>query len=361
MASGNDQWSRYRDGGAPAAPVPAAPSFGGYPGPSVPQSQGFVADGSFKKFVLYDEKYITTPSLEKHRFATSNAHEWQQSIKDYLSGRCSEIDALLEWVEMQEEPIDDSTMQGHGRLPMCVDGTSFKEISRQLWAFLNPLIAGTSMAVKFANVGRHNGLEAWRKVTEPINEDKQLVRKDLLPLVNNPKGVSALEKVEGAIDDWDTNVRLFQLAGGVVPDNEARRMSLINMLPLELSAHVTMQMGNAEVDSYEKLKKYVLKYIKIMQNLKGRARPAHLLEEQSQMPELELEEPEDPEMEELTQRLIASEDVEERMEILAVMQQRRHPSTGVSGRPAPAGVAGRTIRAAGLRSFGAATTADVAQ
>ena len=140
------------------------------------------------------------------------------------------------------------------------------------------MIASTSVATKFNNVPRHNGLEAWRKITELFNEDKQLVRKDLLPLVTNPKGAATLEKVESAIDDWDTNVRLFQLAGGTAPDSESRRMSLIGMLPLELSAHVTMQLGNADMDTYEKLKKYVLKYIKVLTNLKGRSRPAHLVD-----------------------------------------------------------------------------------
>ena len=33
----------------------------------------------------------------------------------------------------------------------------------------------------FANVPRHNGFEAWRRIAEPINDDKALVRKDLLP------------------------------------------------------------------------------------------------------------------------------------------------------------------------------------
>ena len=39
----------------------------------------------------------------------------------------------------------------------------------------------------FANVPRHNGFEAWRKISEPVDEDKALARKDLLTKVTNPR------------------------------------------------------------------------------------------------------------------------------------------------------------------------------
>ena len=57
-----------------------------------------------------------------------------------------------------------------------------------MWALLGGLLKGDASAKRtFANVPRHNGFEAWRRVVEPVNEDKALIRKDLLPLVTNPK------------------------------------------------------------------------------------------------------------------------------------------------------------------------------
>lgn len=40
--------------------------------------------------------------------------EWLQSLRDYVSGRCAELDPLLEWVEAQTEPITDQVMMGIG-------------------------------------------------------------------------------------------------------------------------------------------------------------------------------------------------------------------------------------------------------
>ena len=43
---------------------------------------------------------------------------------------------------------------------------------------LNPLVKESKVADVFANVPRHNGLEAWRQLSEPVLEDKELLQKD---------------------------------------------------------------------------------------------------------------------------------------------------------------------------------------
>ena len=66
----------------------------------------------------------------------------------------------------------------------------------------------------FANVTRHNGFEAWRRLAEPINNDKALLRKELLAGVTNPWHASNVDDVEKALREWDTNKRLLIEAGG---------------------------------------------------------------------------------------------------------------------------------------------------
>ena len=98
----------------------------------------------------------------------------------------------------------------------------------------NPLLSGDSdKATMFANVPRRNGIEAWRRLAEPINEDKAMVRRDLLASVTNPKGASSIDKIEPAIEEWDTTIRLFVAADGTPPTDETKRMTLVQMLPME--------------------------------------------------------------------------------------------------------------------------------
>ena len=87
------------------------------------------------------------------------------------------MDVILDWVESRTEEITESDMitsDAGGSAPMIdVAGQgSLKEVARQLWAMLNPLLVNNgTVKGMFANVQRHNGLKAWRRIYEPINED----------------------------------------------------------------------------------------------------------------------------------------------------------------------------------------------
>ena len=56
---------------------------------------------------------------------------------------------------------------------------------------------------------RHNGFEAWRRIAEPVKKDKALVRRDLLPLVTNPRAAPSMDALTKALKDWETNKRFF--------------------------------------------------------------------------------------------------------------------------------------------------------
>jgi hypothetical protein len=119
---------------------------------------------------------------------------------------------------------------------------------------------------------------------EPINEAKALIRKDLLPQVTNPKGASSMDGVAGALEEWDTSLRLFRAADGQDPPDEQKRLTLLTMLPAEVSAYMAMHLELPELNSFTGLKRFTLKYAKVLQNLKckGPGRPAHLVEQDSQ-------------------------------------------------------------------------------
>jgi hypothetical protein len=152
-----------------------------------------------------------------------------------------------------------------------------------LWALLGPLVAvDPSLHAVFANVPRHNGLEAWRRIAEPINEDKILILKDLLPAVTNPRPATSLDELSVALEAWDTNLRLFSAAGGALPGPDQKRLSFIAMMPPDVSAHVSMHMELPQYATYSSLKTFALKYVKVMQGISAarrRTRPARVVEE----------------------------------------------------------------------------------
>jgi hypothetical protein len=45
--------------------------------------------------------------------------------------------------------------------------------------------------------------------------------------VTNPKGATSMDNIETAVENWNTNIRLFVAADGEEPSDEAKRMTLI--------------------------------------------------------------------------------------------------------------------------------------
>ena len=94
----------------------------------------------------------------------------------------------------------------------------------------------------FANVTRHNGFEAWRRLAEPINDDKVLLRKELLPRVTSPRRASKVDDVEKALREWGTTKRLFTEAGGSLPADDLEHVVLVDMTPSGLNVYITMHL-----------------------------------------------------------------------------------------------------------------------
>ena len=160
----------------------------------------------------------------------------------------------------------------------------YREVSRQLWAFFGPLVSGNPVVKGvFENVDRHKGLEALRRVAEPINDVKLLILQELLAPVTNPRGASNLEGFAGALELWDTNIRLFKSAGGREPDGDAKRIAFIKLHPPDVRAHVTLHQDMPQYQDFVELKRFALKYIKVLLGLDAerrmRSQPVRLVQD----------------------------------------------------------------------------------
>ena len=107
-----------------------------------------------------------------------------------------------------------------------------------------------------------------------------MVRGDLLAAVTNPKCASSIEKIEHAVEEWDTNIRLFVAADGDAPTGDMKRMTLIQMLPVEIATYISMHEALPEYETVDSIKRFVFKHVQTLRSLKRLPRAAHLLEEQ---------------------------------------------------------------------------------
>ena len=49
-----------------------------------------------------------------------------------------------------------------------------------------------------------------------------------------------MDGIEAAVEAWNTNIRLFVAADGEEPTESAKRMTLIHMIPIDVSAYISM-------------------------------------------------------------------------------------------------------------------------
>ena len=151
---------------------------------------------------------------------------------------------------------------------MISHAPSAKELWRQLWAFLGPLVPGDAKKASiYKNEPSHNGLEAWRRIAEPINADKLLILQDLLPAVLNPRAAVDMAGYVQALEDWETNLRLFTTAGGAAPTGDAERLAFVELLPPDVAAHVTLHLDLPAYQEFSALKKFASKYVTVMTGL----------------------------------------------------------------------------------------------
>ena len=281
--------------------------------------EGHQHGGHSRKWLLYDEKTIATGS---YSYDAKNPQTWLQMIRDYVAGRTPEVDPILMWAESQSREIDEGLM---AECPAMLDSASIQDMDRQMWAMLGALVKSdnTTQGI-FKNVKRHCGLEAWRRIAEPINDDKALLRKDLLGLVTNPKSATTIEGIAGAIEDWDTSMRLFREADGVEPGDEQKKITMIQILPQEVATYVAMHLELPELASYAGIRKFTLKYVKVIQNLKKNKAPTHVVENH---PALRRDDEEDSDIDsdrsnELDLTCLDGLDVQKQIEILAFMKKQ---------------------------------------
>ena len=69
-------------------------------------------------------------------YDSKSPQTWMQGLHDYVAGRTSEMDGILDWVEAQVEEIGDLSLN-QGQQPMVSFATSLTEVSKQLWALLD--------------------------------------------------------------------------------------------------------------------------------------------------------------------------------------------------------------------------------
>ena len=215
-------------------PIDTPPVVEGYGKPATEERSGYRKPD----WKLYDEKYAQQPH---NYFNAKDPQGWLLTLGDYLAGRTNEVDAFLKWVS--EQPDELTLKDLYENYEGCMDNER-SDVSRQLWALLSSLLQDDAeQMLTFRNVERHNGAEAWRRMTEPILEGRDLRKKQYQPRVLRPRPAAKIDDIPGALVQWESDCRLFRESGGQDMEDEQKRLILIEMLPPDIAVYITLHMS----------------------------------------------------------------------------------------------------------------------
>ena len=89
-----------------------------------------------------------------------------------------------------------------------------------------------------------------------------------MPAVANPRAAVDMARYSQALEEWETDLRLFTTAGGAAPVGDAERLAFVKLSPSDVAAHVPVHMDLPAYPDLGALKKFASKYVKEITGLK---------------------------------------------------------------------------------------------
>ena len=247
---------------APVGSGSAPWSMGGAPeGPPSNPGQGWPRQDNVMDYSrLFDPKLATNFIYD----GRTHAEEWVRKIRNYFLGRCRAMEWMLAWAEKSHEPLNTWSLKAEAdRRGEHID---VERVSAETWSFLNSCLQGDGQ-ITFGLVENFNGLEAWRRLTEPVTAQSASKRVALGQQLRNPPMIKHLDDVIPGMERFENVVKDYVLAGGNPPDDEEKASIILPKLPDMIQDKLIF----SEHKSYRDIKKYLTEHITRLRNLGLRA------------------------------------------------------------------------------------------
>ena len=221
----------------------------------------------------YDEKFAQ--SSDNQYDGISNGHTWRRNMANYLIGHLPDAERVLTWAEAQQGQTITMDMLNNS-WPVLRTEAAPAVVARHIWNFLN-LNLTKDAKVKFKNVERLNGADAWRKITTDISSKSEPRRITLMRKVTSPSQVTKLADTMMGVERWEDDHTSYVESGGMPFSDDQRKGILMGMLPTQVSNQLIWK--SADFRNYGELREHVGATLDMIGQLPGtHGHPAHLVE-----------------------------------------------------------------------------------
>ena len=155
------------------------------------------------------------------------------------------------------------------------------KLSRDLWGHLNLAIpAASNDRAAFDNAPAGNGLDAWRRIVDPLGPRREerlfKMHKDII----NPSPSQSLSAILHDIEDWENDLKEYYRCGGDVLAERTKMMTVRGMLPADTpsSVHLALR-GVGNYEAFKRELRITLQFLSDHGGTHARGRSAHVLHE----------------------------------------------------------------------------------
>ena len=206
-----------------------------------------------------------------------DGEQWESVVGNYLISRSPIMAHALRWAAARgNTPITKEAVESlRGWMdedPLVVD--------HLLWGFLNINLTGAAREI-FCNVGAGQGLEVWRRIHVTIYSKTEKRREIYYDKIHHPKSAANPSEVAKALEEWDTNQRIFRSLGGTALRDDELRAMLLKIVPENIRMKVIERGHDRPSEPWDDLKDYVKEFARLLMVHTGKQVPAHLAESQT--------------------------------------------------------------------------------
>ena len=135
---------------------------------------------------------------------------WVKTTRNYFISKAPDMEFLLLWAEdFQSRPATNQHTSSMADSGQCMDHDQLK-LSRDLWGHLNlvlPVTSADRTAFDLAPPG--NGLDAWRRIVDPLGPRSKERLFNMHTDVINPKTARSVSSVLHEIEEWENELREY--------------------------------------------------------------------------------------------------------------------------------------------------------
>ena len=182
---------------------------------------------------------------------------WKAAMRTYLVGVRPPMKYLLTWAERRDK--DPITPEALEPLQAWMDEDPVM-VGHLLRAFLVVNLTGAALAIH-ANCGESNGFEVWRRMNQAIFARAERRQDELYTKIHNPRAAANAQDVAAALEEWDTNQRLFGMGGGVKLRDDELRNLVMKLVPANIRDQLVYKIQ--EPWSWEQLKDWIREHARL--------------------------------------------------------------------------------------------------